>query len=211
MPAVVGAAGAAALTDEPASLPKAYFDALFAADPDPWGLKSRDYERDKYQDTLAALEGRRFRAGVEVGCASGELSAILAPSCESYLGLDIAEEPLRQARARNADQAGAAFARLTLPDERPEGRFDLIVLSEVLYYFSRADVAKMAAWARSALSDGGVVLLVHWLGETPDYPLTGDEAVEAFMTACGEGLTTDRRWRRALYRIDRLACPPPSG
>ena len=197
-----------------ASLPKTYFDALYAGDPDPWGFRVRDYERAKYEDTLAALDGRRFRRAVEVGCSVGELTARLGPSCEALLGVDIAEAPLELARARNAGLPNVSFARMSLPDERPEGRFDLIVLSEVLYYFSLDDLNRVAAWVCEALEPGGVALLVHWLGETPDYPLTGDEAVETFLTATGPALTTDRRWRRELYRLDRLvragaAAAPP--
>jgi predicted TPR repeat methyltransferase len=187
------------------SLPKAYFDRLYAGDPDPWGFREREYERAKYEDTVAALEGRRFRRAVEIGCSIGELTARLAPWCDALLGVDIAEAPLQLARARNAGAPQVAFARMTLPDERPQGRFDLIVLSEVLYYFGRDDLRRVADWVRQALEPEGAVLLVHWLGETPDYPLTGDEAVEAFLTDVTPVLTTDRRWRRALYRLDRLA------
>ncbi len=79
------------------------------------------------------------------------------------------------------------------------------MLSEVLYYFGRADLGKLADWVCEALRPGGVVLLVHWLGETPDYPLTGDTAVEAFLKDTAGELTTDRRWRREFYRVDRLA------
>ncbi len=188
-----------------ASLPASYFDALYARDQDPWGFRTRDYERAKYEDTVAALERRRFSSAVEVGCSIGELTARLAPHCDMLLGVDIAEAALVQAQARNAEAPNVRFARLALPDERPDGRFDLIMLSEVLYYFSRADVAKVAAWVCEALRPGGVALLVHWLGETPDYPLTGDTAVQAFLTDTAGTLTIDRRWRRELYRIDRLA------
>ncbi len=189
------------------SLAVGYFDALYARTPDPWGLATRDYERAKYEDTVAALEGRRFRRAVEVGCAIGELTARLALRCDDLLGVDIAEAALAQARTRNAATPHVRFARLALPDEAPPGRFDLIVLSEVLYYFSRADLARVADWVCAALEPDGVVLLAHWLGETPDYPLTGDEAVEAFVTATTPALTTDRRWRRALYRLDRRVRP----
>ncbi len=188
------------------SLTAGYFDALYARDPDPWGLATRDYERAKYEDTVSALEGRRFHRAVEVGCAIGELTARLAPWCDDLLGVDIAEAALAQARARSAGASHIRFARLTLPDQTPPGRFDLIVLSEVLYYFSRDDLARVADWVCSALEPGGVALLVHWLGETPDYPLTGDEAVEAFLRAT-PALTTDRRWRRELYRLDRRVRP----
>lgn len=187
------------------SLGRDYFDALYARTSDPWGLATRDYERAKYADTLAALEGRRFRRAVEIGCAIGELTAVLAPACDDLLGVDIAEAALEQARRRNAGSPHVRFARLALPGEQPEGRFDLIVLSEVLYYFSRADLARVAAWAEDALTPDGAVLMVHWLGETPDYPLTGDEAVEAFLALTQPALTTDRRWRRESYRLDRLA------
>ena len=187
------------------SLGRGYFDALYAATPDPWNLAASEYEREKYADTLAALDGRRFRSAVEIGCAIGELTAVLAPACDAYLGVDIAQAALDQARARNADAPNVRFERLALPDEAPAGRFDLIVLSEVLYYFSRADLARVAAWVEGALEPGGAVLMVHWLGETPDYPLTGDAAVDAFLALTAAALTTDRRTRRARYRLDRLA------
>ena len=187
-----------------ASLPASYFNALYARDPDPWGFRTRDYERAKYDDTVAALDSRRFRKAVEVGCSIGELTARLGPSCDALLGVDIAEAALEQARDRNAASPHISFARMTLPDEQPQGRFDLIVLSEVLYYFGRPDLGRVAAWVAGALEPGSVALLVHWLGETPDYPLSGDQAVDAFVEATAPGLTTDRRWRRELYRLDRL-------
>lgn len=186
------------------SLTGDYFDALYAEKPDPWALSTSDYEKGKYAETAAALEGRRFRNAVEIGCAIGELTAVLAPSCDAYLGVDIAEAALDQARRRNADAHQVRFERMALPAEAPAGRFDLIVLSEVLYYFSRADLARVAAWVEGALAVDGVVLAVHWLGETPDYPLTGDEAADAFLQLTAARLTTDLRSRHERYRLDRL-------
>ena len=186
------------------SLPRAYFDTLYEANPDPWGFREREYERAKYEDTVAALEGRRFRRGVEVGCSIGELTARLGSSCDDLLGVDIADAPLQLARERNAGSSHVRFQRMALPGERPQGPFDLIVLSEVLYYFGSDDLRRVAKWACEALAPDGVALLVHWLGETPDYPLPDAEAVEGFLTAAAPVLTTDRRWRRELYRLDRL-------
>ena len=187
-----------------ASLPRAYFDGLYDRDADPWGFQTSGYERDKYRDTVQALEGRRFARGVEVGCSIGELTAELAPLCDQLLGVDIAEAPLKTAAARNRATPHVSFAQMSLPNERPQGRFDLIVLSEVLYYFARADLERVAAWTCEALEQDGVVLAVHWLGETPDYPQSGDQAAEGFIAAVRPALTTDLRSRRALYRLDRL-------
>jgi SAM-dependent methyltransferase len=216
---MVGGAGLPEMSapESSSSLPPAYFDDLYRKDPDPWGFRTRDYERHKYEDTVAALEGRRFASAIEVGCSIGELTARLAPSCDKLLGVDIAEAPLELARVRNAATPHVRFARMQLPQQRPEGAFDLIVLSEVLYYFGLSDLEAVARWTCQALAPGGVALLVHWLGETPDYPCTGEEAVEAFLAFTQPTLTTDRRWRRELYRLDRLArrssakAAPPGG
>ena len=203
---MVGGASLSSMSapDPSTSLPQSYFEDLYRKDPDPWGFRTRDYEHRKYEETVTALDGQRFAKGIEVGCSVGELTARLAPSCDELLGVDIAEAPLELARARNAFSPHARFARLQLPRERPEGSFDLIVLSEVLYYFGRDDLEAVARWTCEALAPGGVALLTHWLGETPDYPFTGDEAVEAFLGFTQPTLTTDRRWRRELYRLDRL-------
>ena len=187
----------------PGTLPAAYFDRLYAGDPDPWRFRTSDYEREKYADTVDALDGVSCARAVEVGCSIGELTAHLAPLCGDLLGVDVAEAALVTARARNAATPHVRFARMALPEETPEGPFDLIVLSEVLYYFGETDLDRVAAWAQGALAPGGVVLLVHWLGETPDYPLTGEEAVERFRQAATR-LTTDSTRRRARYRLDRL-------
>lgn len=187
-----------------ASLSAAYFDKLYAGDPDPWRFRSSDYEREKYARTVAALDGRRFERAVEVGCSIGELTARLAPLCDDLLGVDIAQAALDAAVERNRETPQVRFQRLALPGEQPDGVFDLIVLSEVLYYFGAEDLKRVAAWVETALAPEGVVLAVHWLGETPDYPHTGDEAVEAFIRALQPALTTDRQSRQAQYRLDRL-------
>ena len=185
------------------TLDRAYFDRLYAGDPDPWRFRTSEYEHAKYAATISALDGRRFGRAVEIGCSIGELTAQLAPSCDSLLGVDVAEAPLELARERHADRENVRFERLAFPDDTPAGRFDLIVLSEVLYYFDEADLARVARWSTLALQPDGVVLLAHWLGETPDYPLTGDQAVEGFVTAAS-GLAIDLQQRRERYRLDRL-------
>ena len=191
------------MTDARPSLDSRYFEDIYARTIDPWGFRTSPYERGKYEATLGILPRPRYRSALEVGCSIGVFTALLADRCGAVLALDTSPSALGEARAANADRPGVAFREATLPRDFPEGRYDLIVLSEVLYYFGAADRAAVAAWTKAALAADGVVLLVHWLGETPDYPFTGEGAVEAFLTAAGPELTTDRRWRRDLYRMDR--------
>ena len=67
---------------------------------------------------------------------------------------------------------------MTFPAQQPAQSFDLIVMSEVVYYWSIADISAAATYVAQHLCDGGDLLLVHWIGET-DYPQTGDGAVRA--------------------------------
>ena len=76
---------------------------------DPWRFATSDYERAKYEATLAALPHEIYRDVLEIGCSIGVLTRQLAPRCEKLLALDVAAKALDQARARCADLAHVAF------------------------------------------------------------------------------------------------------
>ncbi len=187
------------------SLDQSYFDQLYARDPDPWQFATSPYEDAKYTETLAILSHDRYRRALEVGCSIGELTFRLAGRCGGLEALDLAEAALNQARARNAQHSQVRFSRMAFPAEVPEGDFDLVVLSEVLYFLSGADLARAAELVRDRTIPGAEVLLVHWLGETPDFPSTGDQAADAFIAAVQPELPIVRQLRREHYRIDLLA------
>lgn len=181
-----------------------YFDALYAADPDPWRFETSGYEAAKYADTLNALPAARYTAAVEFGCSIGVLTEQLAARCDALLGVDIAPVALDRAAARCAAAPNVRFARLRVPDEMPAGRFDLIMLSEILYYFEMPTLARLADALLAASTPAGDLVLVHWLGPTPDYPQSGDSAVDAFIAATAGWSRVTRQERRVDYRLDVL-------
>ena len=188
------------------SIPPDYFDEMYARDPDPWRFAQSDYERDKYAATLAALPRARYAAGLEIGCSIGVLTRQLAGRCGALLSLDVAEAALELARQRCADQPDVRFERRRVPGEWPDGRFDLILLSEVVYYLDRDDVRRLAARVDAASMPGCDILLVHWLGET-HYPLSGDEAAECFIETSAADVIESRR--ETAYRLDILRSATP--
>jgi predicted TPR repeat methyltransferase len=189
-----------------ASLDRKYFEDLYAEDPDPWRFATSAYEREKYAATLAALPKSRYARALEVGCAIGVLTRSLGARCDNLLATDIAEEPLRAARRRCADLPGVRFARAAAPVDWPDGAFDLIVLSEVVYYLDRADTEHLAARVRDSLAGRGDLLLVHWVGAT-DYPLSGDEAAALLLTQACPPLRIVRQERREQFRLDLASLP----
>jgi trans-aconitate methyltransferase len=183
------------------SLPASYFDALYAADPDPWRFATSDYERHKYAATLAALPRLHYSRALEVGCSIGVLTRLLARRCEALLSIDSSESPLGMARERCGDCPSVRFLRMTVPQEWPSEEFDLILLSEVVYYLCAADVERLARRVRCTLAPGGDIVLIHWIGAT-DYPLSGDEATEIFLREVRNFTYVSRRERSGNFRLD---------
>jgi len=183
------------------SLDPDYFESMFRGAEDPWDLERSDYERGKYAHTVRALHGRDYRQAFEVGCAKGVLTASLAPHCGALLAIDVSATALKAARARCASLDQVSFANMVFPQQTPSRAFDLVVLSEVVYYWDDRDIGRAATWIASQVECGGDILLVHWTGQT-DYPQGGDEAVEklhGFLAGRVEVVTDERT---AQYRLD---------
>ena len=185
------------------SLDSAYFEDVYARSPDPWGFRTSPYERGKYQATLDVLPRPRYGSVLEVGCSIGVFTRLLAGRCDAVLALDASARALVEARRDDADLAHVAFREATLPGDFPDGRYDLVVLSEVLYYLSGADLDRLAGLCVDALAPGGQMVLCHWLGET-DYPLGGDEAAERFIAAVAPRWRPTMARREPEYRLDLL-------
>lgn len=159
-------------------LGREYFEELYAHSDDPWNFETSEYERKKYERTLEALGGRRFRRALEAGASIGVFTAMLADRCDQLLAVDVSERAVAEARKRLSGREHVRVERRTLPEEMPHGPFDLIVASEVLYYFTKEEMlATLEAFERE-LAPGGTLLAVHWRRETRTYPLQGDEVHE---------------------------------
>ena len=177
-----------------------YFDAIYRRHVDPWNYAASDYELAKYADTLGMLPPRRWHRALEVGCSIGVLTAQLAARCERLVAVDVSEVALDRARERCAGLAGVELRRLRIADEFPEGCFDLVLLSEVGYYWTRDELDRAAPRLVESLALPGWLLLVHWTGVAADHPLSADEVHDRFAQL--EGLRHAHGGRREGYRLD---------
>ena len=182
------------------SIAPAYFEEKYAADADPWEFETSPYERAKYDATLAALPRPRYASAYEIGCSIGVLTERLAARCGRLLASDVSETALDMARKRCADLPHVAFENRRLPTSFPDGPFDLVVFSEVGYYFSEPDLIRARDGLVGRLVPGGHFLLVHWTPVVPHYPLTGDRVHEVVLA--NEGLRVLKSARAPKYRLD---------
>jgi predicted TPR repeat methyltransferase len=156
-------------------LGREYFEGLYAESEDPWDFEASEYEQNKYARTLASLGDRTFRRALEAGASIGVFTEMLADRCAELIAVDVSERAVAVAQRRLSGRNHVRVERRTLPEQMPEGPFDLIVASEVLYYFPREEMLTVLSSFEHELAPGGVLLTVHWRRKTETYPLQGDE------------------------------------
>ncbi|WP_329141353.1 nodulation S family protein [Streptomyces sp. NBC_01476] len=179
---------------------------------DPWHLAERWYEQRKYDLTLAALPLPRYRRAFEPACSVGELTRRLAVRCDEVLAADRVASAVETTRRRTAALPQVTVARLTVPGEWPAGTFDLIVLSEVLYYFDDREFDLVLERSVAALEPGGTLATVHWNHPVREHLSTGDDIAARLAGVSGLALLADHREDDFVLQIhgrtDRDGRPP---
>nr|WP_255587228.1 trifunctional glycosyltransferase/class I SAM-dependent methyltransferase/polysaccharide deacetylase [Hephaestia mangrovi] len=194
------------------------WDAFFEQE-DPWHYSSA-YEQLKYEQTLSILPDRPIGRAIELACAEGMFTAMLAPRVATLRAVDISTRAIERAEVRCRGQGieNVDFGTLDFFNEPIGDGWDLIVSSEVLYYM--ADVAQLADFAgrvERALAPGGLFVHAHAYEVTDQPDHTGFDWGDPFGTQtisrvfgerqgleCVKAITTD------LYRIELYRRVAPS-
>ena len=178
-----------------------HLEALYAQTDDPWDFRGSPYERARLEAVEAALPGPSFGHALELGCGNGELARRIAPRCRAYTGLDAVETALAAARRAVPD---GRFVQGLLPCPPPLPGpipYDLVILSEVLYFLDLGDIDALAGWVTLDCARAPIVC-VTWLGPTGDQ-LSGEEALDRFERAAGRASSVLRGGPG--FRIDLMA------
>jgi SAM-dependent methyltransferase len=179
---------------------KEFFEARYRASSDPWQFASSDYELARYETTLDTLSRGSYRRGFEPGCSVGVLTAGLASRVQHLIACDLSDVAVARAKERCRDSPHVEIFQGDVAAGPPEGTFDLMVFSELGYYFSADQLRVVVNRLADRLEPGGEFLAVHWLGDSSDHLLHGDRVHEEL----GEALRCD--WlggsRHPGFRID---------
>ena len=148
---------------------------IFRKRQDPFKYEGSVYEGERFNAMAKLLSTRRFGRALEIGCAEGLFTQRLFPLCAELVSVDLSPQALERAQAR----LGGKPVKWVCANARtyePEGRFDLIVLGDFLYYLG--DPRKGPAFSRALdgfladqtakLNAGGCVLLANGFGTETD-------------------------------------------
>jgi len=139
-----------------------YFDALYATTDDPWNMDGRWYEQRKRALLDAILPKQRYARAFEPGCGNGLFTEMLARRCDSVVASDLSERAVQAARARLVGHSHVDISQGSLPADLPQGKFDLIVVGELGYYFDAAIWMRVAHRLRACLTRDGTLMACHW-------------------------------------------------
>ena len=179
-----------------------FFEEMYRNNPDPWNFAGSRYELGRYDTILRSLEGRQYAYAFEPGCSVGVLTEKLADVCDRLLSIDFSSTAVEQARARCAGRPHVEIRCASVFGTLPEPGLDLLVLSEIGYYFSPAEWAGLLDTLVDRVRPGGTVLAAHWLGHSEDHSSLGDEVHRT--VRAHPLLRLEHEERPEGFRLDRL-------
>ena len=118
-------------------------------------------ERRKFAMTIEAIGDGPIGRLLEIGCGPGILASMIAPRCAEYVGVDLSTVAVRLANERLGGMPNARAVVGSLPNDLPDGSFDAIVVSDVLYYLTPAELDRSLDRIRAMLAPGAEFIAVH--------------------------------------------------
>jgi SAM-dependent methyltransferase len=187
------------------ALSPAAFEARYVGGKDPWSFGKSAYELGRYRAILGSLRRSAYETVYEPGCSIGVLTQQLAAIAGRVIATDFAPSATIQARMRCANHPNVHIVCADVSVFVPPVPLDLIVFSEIGYYFSPADLSRLAAQLTACLTPGGEFVAAHWLGNSVDHVLHGDRVHEILHEALA--LETLRSDLHPGFRLDSWIKP----
>lgn len=114
------------------------FEALYAAEHDPWFQSAESGAMARYYDfsrkrLVEALRPHRTGSGLEIGCGHGHLTAYLQKSlCVQMTGIDIAQKAVEKAQELHRQRF--LVSDIIGKDFEPPGSYAFVLWAQMLWY-----------------------------------------------------------------------------
>jgi SAM-dependent methyltransferase len=196
------------MEDSKKSLDASYFNDLYGKNQDPWNFEGSEYEKGKYIQTMLMIPNGVYANVFEIGCSNGLLSMMLKDRSQKLLAVDSSSIAIGNAKKRLARFLNVTVQEMEVPRDFPDMRFDLILFSEVGYFMVEKDLITLRDKMTASLLPGGHLLMVHWTPQVKEFPLTGDQVHQVFISESGnepnKPLRLLKNKTEEKYRMDLL-------
>lgn len=185
----------------PGASSPAFFETKYRRKSDPWNFLKSPYECARYDAILNTLRGRHYHRVFEPGCSIGALTVRLASICDEIEAADFSPTAVKKARKRCENLSNVRIRCSSLSIEEDFGRFDLVVLSEIGYYFHAPEWRELSERCVATMNSGSTLLAAHWLGNSTDHQMSGDKVHD--ILASNASLRLEHSQRHECFRMDR--------
>lgn len=166
-------------------------------------LESVDQRPRHY--SIAGIVRDRFTNGadiLDVGCGYGTLYGLLNQPVKSYTGIDLSENIINECRTHFQNDRCCSFEQADFETYHSSRKYDVIVLNEVLYYFSLKSVGKIMRHSFNLLKDGNSVLIISmnknfkagWVWKKLSKEFAADQAIRV------KNIRTGSYWTVNVYK-----------
>lgn len=179
-----------------------FFENRYRKSADPWGFASKEYEQDRFSIIFSALAHRRYQRALEPGCSIGTITERLATICDHVDASDFSESAVARARERCASLPNVRFSVAALTARTRMAGYDLVLFSEIGYYFRLGKWRSTVARLVQGMESGTTILASHWLGHSDDHRIEGDAVHEVLRAE--PLLQLEHAQRNQGFRLDRF-------
>lgn len=181
--------------------PREYFEAKYRSSKDPWNFATDSYEQQRYRNIINSLPPKNYKVAVEPGCSIGILTSQLAKIASRVFAYDISETAVEIAKTNNKHLKNVIIYCSSLADIAISRETDLIVLSEIGYYFDESAWKNIIKKMITTCKPGTTILASHWLGHSPDHVQKTDTVHGVFGTF--SNLKLELKMNYIAFRLDR--------
>jgi hypothetical protein len=180
---------------------KEFFENKYSENSDPWNFATDSYELQRYNTIYNAISHQRYQNVFEPGCSIGVLSEKLSLIADHVQAFDISSRAVEIAKSRCFKLKNVTVRCTSITKEIPLPKTDLIIISEIGYYFEKLDLERILKRLLMSCDKEVVIVASHWLGNSKDHLLSGDEVHETINSI--SGLSLELHLRCDAFRLDR--------
>ncbi|WP_018146905.1 class I SAM-dependent methyltransferase [Henriciella marina] len=137
------------------------FEQKFEADADPWQTWDSRYEAVKRASLAKAIGPGPYGRGLEIAAGNGSNTLMIANRTRRLIATEGAPAGAELVRKAVHAQPHVEVVLHDVAERLPAQAFDLIVISELLYYLGRKPFGMLAREVSRTLQPGGRLVLLH--------------------------------------------------